>query len=106
LDPLGDQPVAPGSLPELDDLARLRPEPLAQQVVLVTAMPRIARAIGVRPRIDERIVPCQAHIAPRLPAAEALEILSAPLFAGVEANLNQRQDGHQDREEGDRAEGE
>src|SRR5207245_1110448 len=44
--------------------------------------------------------------APALGTVDALEVVSTPLFAGIEAALDERERDHQDREEGDHAEAE
>src|SRR3954447_4183543 len=62
--------------------------------------------IGMRLRIGDAVVPCRPHTEPGLTTSEALEVLCAPLLAIFEANLDQGEDRHQDREESDQPEGE
>src|SRR5262249_28265845 len=122
--PLADALVARGALP-LDPRA---PLPLCALPLLpLTLEPiregfasrsegdqfRIARAeapcgnrLTLRSLIGDAFVPREPHTAGRSATSEALELLHAPLFAVIEANLDEGEYGHEDREERDHAEGE
>ena len=88
----------------VEPLRHRLPAPKRNDVALAGAEPLRPGRSPARSLIGDAVVPRKPHAALGLAASEALEVLRAPLFAVFEADLDQGQDGHQDREERDRAE--